>query len=350
MRVLVIEPAGGLWGSERALLDLIDAAPQLDIAVCCPPGTPLIAELEKRGIRVLPWFIARLHEKSRWQRLLAALGVLRACLAFRPQVIHLNQSGVYRVCRPAARLRALRLVGHVRIFEDAAYLAGCQPQPDRLKAIIAISEAVAAEIGRFDQLTGIPVVRIYDAFAPAPARPDVARLPLRIACVGRVTPIKGQDVLIAALALEEMPQGIECIVVGDGDPDYVAMLKAADQGRVQWTGFSGDVPSLLASSAVLACPSHREPLGRVVFEAWDAGAVPVVFAGAGGAAEVVAAAGGGVIYHDQTPRSLAAALAAALTLSPAEASDRIANGRSWLKANCALEPYGRAVTAVLAGP
>ena len=32
---------------------------------------------------------------------------------------------------------------------------------------------------------------------------------------------------------------------------------------------------------VLACPSHREPLGRVVFEAWDAGAVPVVFAGAG---------------------------------------------------------------------
>jgi glycosyltransferase involved in cell wall biosynthesis len=349
-RTLIIEPAGGLWGSERALLDLVDAAPGIDFAVCCPGGTPLIAELELRGVRVLPWFIARLHEKSRWHRLLAALGVLRACLAFRPEVIHLNQSGAYRVCQPAARLLGLKLVSHVRIFEDAAYLAGCRPRAERLQVIIAISHAIADEIASFDQLAAIPVVCIYDAFAPAPPMPDVERVPGRIACVGRITPIKGQDVLIEAMTLAHLlPKDIECLMIGDGDPDYVARIQSRGPASVRWSGFVENVPRLLASCAVLVCPSHREPLGRVVLEAWAAGAVPVVFAGSGGAAEVVAAADGGIIYREQTPTSLVEALATALALSPAEANRLTANGRAWLKSNCAPEPYGRALATVLAG-
>ncbi len=350
LRVLIVEPAGGLWGSERALLDLIDASPELDVAVCCPPATPLIAELEARGVRVLPWLIERLHEKGRWQRLLAALGLLRACLAFKPDVIHLNQSGVYRVCLPAARLLGLKLVCHVRIFEDAAYLAGCKPRQARLKAIIAISDAVEAEIRRFASLAAIPVVRIYDAFAPALPGPAGTQVPPRIACVGRVTPIKGHEVLVAAMALVEvLPQSTECMIVGDGEAGYVATLKAQAPRSVRWVGFADDVPALLASCTVLACPSHREPLGRVVFEAWAAGAVPVVFAGAGGAAEVVAAADGGLIYREQTPACLAEALATALALPPGEAARLIANGRAWLQANCAPAPYGEAIATVLGG-
>ena len=60
IRILIVEPAGGLWGSERALLDLIEAVPHLEIAVCCPPQTRLEAELKKRGVCVLPHFIAGL--------------------------------------------------------------------------------------------------------------------------------------------------------------------------------------------------------------------------------------------------------------------------------------------------
>ncbi len=348
-RILIIEPAGGLWGSERALLDLIDAAPELEFAVCCPPATPLIAELERRGVRVLPYLIERLHEKSRWHRLLAALGVIWACIVYRPAIIHLNQSGVYRLCLPAARLLGLGIVCHVRIFEDAAFLADCRPNHGELKAIIAISGAIESELACHSALAAIPVVRIYDAFvSDCPTPPDNFPRPRRIVCVGRIVPIKGQELLIQALGeVDLLPADVECRIVGDGEAALVDRLETMGGDRVEWTGFVGQVSTQLTDCAVLACPSHREPLGRVVFEAWAAGAIPVVYAGGGGAAEAVAAAGGGVVYAEQTPRGLAAGLAKALALPPIEAARLIANGRAWLQENCSPGPYGKSIANVL---
>jgi glycosyltransferase involved in cell wall biosynthesis len=347
-RTLVIEPSGGLWGSERALLDLIESAPDLEVAVCCPPHTPLVAELEKRGVPVLPYFVERLHEKPRFRRLQAALGVVCACLSFRPDVLHVNQSGAYRVVLPAASLLNLPVVCHVRIFEDAAYLAECRPDSRRLTALIAISRAVEDEIRDFESLAAIPVYRMYDAYYRAPAEPEAKRVAGRIACVGRVTPIKGQEMLLRAMALDALPKTAECLIVGDGEADYVASLKAVSPANVEWRGFVKDVAALLRTCAVLVCSSQREPLGRVIFEAWDVGAVPVVFAGAGGAAEVVSAADGGILYDEQTPQALVRALAAAVALDERDASRLTANGRAWLDANCAPLPYGRAVAALLA--
>jgi hypothetical protein len=45
----------------------------------------------------------------------------------------------------------------------------------------------------------------------------------------------------------------------------------------------------MCTCSMPVCPSHMELLGRVIFEAWDVGAVPVAFSGSGGAAEIVAA-------------------------------------------------------------
>ena len=350
-RVLIIEPSGGLWGSERALLDLIGSARDLDVAVCCPPGTPLVAELAARGARVEPRFVAGLHAKSRWQRLKAAFGVLRAALTFRPDVIHLNQSGAYKVVLPAAVLLGLPIVGHVRIFEDAAYLARQKPNPRRLKALIAISEAVEAEILTYAALRVIPLHRVYDAYTPAPTSEVGAKTPGRIACVGRIAPIKGQDVLLGAMAMTALlPEDAECLIAGGGEEDDLTRLQnvAADAGarRVRWLGVVGDVGALLKTCPVLVCPSYREPLGRVILEAWDAGAVPVAFAGAGGSAEIISAAGGGLVYQKQTPECLARALAAALSLPKADAERYVANGRAWMAANCGAERYGRALGAV----
>jgi glycosyltransferase involved in cell wall biosynthesis len=109
------------------------------------------------------------------------------------------------------------------------------------------------------------------------------------------------------------------------------------------------VTPVLATAAVLACPSHREPLGRVVLEAWDAGCLPVVYAGSGGAAEVVGASGGGLIYESQTPDCLAAALSRALSTPAAERARMVSKGRTWARANCDAEAYGRALAAIFAG-
>jgi glycosyltransferase involved in cell wall biosynthesis len=353
-RALVIEASGNLWGSERSLLDLLRGMSKLEMAVCCPPQTPLNGELEKLRIRTLPYYVYGLHEKSRWQRLRAAIGVLRACLEFRPDVIHLNQSGSYKVTLPAATLLNLPIVAHIRIFEDVAYLARQSPSPRRLRGLIAISLAVEAEIRRFTKLEAIPLHRIYDAYVSWPRLSPSAEKKLnRVVCVGRLVPIKGQDVLINALGfLKSFEGGVECLMVGDGEGEFVQELKQIASNRhvassIQWLGFVRDIMPQLRTCSVLVCPSHREPLGRVIFEAWDAGVVPVVFARSGGAAEIVAAAQGGLLYQEQKPESLATALQDALRLDHEQRMRLVNNGRSWMAKNCNPESYGDTLRTLL---
>lgn len=346
-RVLVVDPAGGLWGSERALLDLIQACPQIHWAVCCPPRTPLAAELQRRGVALYPWFVERLHQRSRLARARAALGVLQACLAFAPQALHLNQSGAWRVVQPAAALLDLPVCCHVRLFEDAAYLAGCRPSPRRLRAIIAISAAIERELRQQPSLDPIPVHCLLDGYRcvqPSAPSPEPRH---GIACVGRIAPIKGQELLLQAMALPGPHQRDGCLIVGGGDREQVAPLQAASPAGVRWIGPIDDVPQLLRTAAVLAMPSWREPLGRVILEAWDGGALPVVFAGSGGGAELVTAAAGGLLYPEQTPLALARALAIALELPAAERCRRIENGRRWLRSHCDPQRYGERISAVL---
>src|SRR5579883_2868615 len=197
MRTLVIESSGNLWGSERALLDLLDASPQLQMAVCCPHQTPLKSMLERRQIRTFPYFVSDLHRRPRWRRLQASVGVLRASLEFRPDIIYLNQSGAFRVTLPAATLLDIPIIGHIRIFEDAAYLASQAPHEKRLRAIIAISAAIEEEIRKFESLKSIKLHRIYDAYCATSKSNEMPRhgahVGNRIVCVGRLVPIKGQD-------------------------------------------------------------------------------------------------------------------------------------------------------------
>lgn len=144
------------------------------------------------------------------------------------------------------------------------------------------------------------------------------------------------------------------MIIGEGDATFVHHLKQiASDGAgtvpIHWLGFVDDVASILSTCSVLVCPSHREPLGRVVLEAWAAGAVPIVFSGSGGAAEIVAAADGGITYDVQEPRALMHALQRALALDREERTRLINNGRSWLRKHCDPRSYGQAILRVLSG-
>ncbi len=359
IRVLVIAPGGGLWGSERALLDLVDSVKTVDFVVCCSPGTPMLAEFERRGIRAFPYFIELLHKKTRWHRLKAALGILRACLKFRPEVIYLNQSGCYRVVLVSAILLRLPIVAHVRIFEDAPYL-GARRFTGQVRGIIAISKAIETAILRHPTLRGIPVHLLYDAYIFShdwQQHAAIERMPNRVAYAGRIVPNKGVDLLLSAMdVLADSDLGVECIIVGDGEPAYVEWLKDISSrgrsaaGSIAWLGVRNDVLPLMRSCSILAVPSHNEALGRVIFEAWDAGTVPVACVTGGGAAEVIRAADGGILYEEQTPRSLANAIRRALDLSQPERDRLISNGRAWLANNASPESYGPPFATILTEP
>lgn len=354
-RALIIEPAGNLRGSERALLDLLKGHLTLTVAVCCPPGRPFNAQLERIGVPVMPYFVGDLHKKPKWQRVRAAFGILYACLRFKPDVIYLNQSGIYKVALLAAALLDLPIVVHVRLFEDLAYMARQKPDPRRLRSMIVVSTAVLQKARLFQELEAVSLHKIYDAYELHAERAlsSPARAPRRVACVGRLEPDKGQDILFAALKLLQ-GESVECLIIGDGDVDFVGQLKrsAAQAGTcssIKWLGQVGDVLPVLRTCGVLVCPSHRETLGRVILEAWDSGAVPVVFSGSGGAAEIVSTAEGGIVYEQQEPQCLAKALHEAVNLDPSRMEKLINNGRAWVKENCNPKTTGRAVSDALLG-
>jgi glycosyltransferase involved in cell wall biosynthesis len=124
------------------------------------------------------------------------------------------------------------------------------------------------------------------AFYPMPRRADWQ---WRLLYVGRVRRTKGVDTVIEALAL--LPDQARLTIVGKGDPDYEAEVRALIErlgvaDRVTWTSASRDeLRRLYADADALVFPSRwREPLGLVPLEAMACG-TPVVATGRGGSGE-----------------------------------------------------------------
>jgi glycosyltransferase involved in cell wall biosynthesis len=361
IRVLVVELAGSLWGSERALLDLIKHLSQMEVAVCCPPERPIIRELENLSVHILPYYVFETHKKSGWHRLWAAIGVLRACIEFQPDVIYLNQVGAYKVALPAATLMNLPVVSHVRMHGDVDHIAKLKPNPNRLRALIAISKAIEQEIKQIDELKSIKTCHVYDLYAPFITHSYQSLITTTknrncIACIGRIEPTKGQNILINSLSLPGIfNRKVELLIAGTGEEHYLQELKQYESklrdcgNSIRWLGTQYNVLPLLQMCSVLAVPSYREGLGRVIFEAWDAGTFPVVFAGAGGAAEIVAACKGGILYSEQTPECLGHALHMALELDTDAVARFVTNGRLWLAKNCDPENYSSVISRILLG-
>jgi len=94
-----------------------------------------------------------------------------------------------------------------------------------------------------------------------------------IGLFGRITPWKGQHVLIEALT--QLPD-VHALIVGDslfGEDVYKQKLKELTarlglQDRIHWLGFRQDVPRLMRSVDIIVhCSTSPEPYGLVIVEA-----------------------------------------------------------------------------------
>jgi poly(glycerol-phosphate) alpha-glucosyltransferase len=168
-------------------------------------------------------------------------------------------------------------------------------------------------------------------------------------------PVKGQDVLIQAMAvLVENGIRVSLNLYGEGlhgenfEADLGRLVAKNNlQSQVSFRGFINNIPNEMRHHSAAICPSHNEPLGRVVFEAWDSSILPIVGRFSGGAAEVMIASGGGLLYDEQTPESLAKTMMECLALSPNEREEMIAKGRKWLKDNCDAREYSKKLLEIL---
>ncbi len=237
------------------------------------------------------------------------VGRLAARLAGTPAVVHQPHGHIFYGYYGAPRTRLY--IGLERLA--ARWTDRIVTLTDR-----GIEEHLAQRIGRRDQYvaipSGVPTTALRER---APSRAQArARLGLDprafvVAGVGRLVPVKGFDLLVAALPrlVADVP-GARLLLVGEG-PERGALEAAAAAlgiGRsLQLTGAVSDVSTVLAAADVLAAPSRNEGMGRAIVEAMALG-LPVVGAAVGGIPEVIADGESGVLVEAGDSGALAGAL------------------------------------------
>ncbi|WP_134499181.1 glycosyltransferase [Microvirga pakistanensis] len=166
---------------------------------------------------------------------------------------------------------------------------------------------------------------IHNASFPIPPDGEPVRLghlrqggqPL-IAAVSRLSPEKGLDLLIEAVArLAAAGRPISLVVAGDGQERDALERQAAALGvqdRVHFLGLVQNVASLYSEVDVVVLPSRpsREGLPNVLLEAMRAD-VPVVATAAGSVPDVLAVPGSGELVQPGEVDALVQGIEAALT-------------------------------------
>lgn len=128
-------------------------------------------------------------------------------------------------------------------------------------------------------VTYVPNFRPLFALPPHEHRADGA--PLRLAFLGRISPVKGLDTAITAIALAGVPARLD-IYGPIGDEAHWAACRAAianlppDVSAVHHGEITNDAaPAMLAAHDALLLPSLSENFGHAIFESFAAG-TPVI--------------------------------------------------------------------------
>jgi glycosyltransferase involved in cell wall biosynthesis len=253
----------GVWGLLRAIpgsLSMVRAvtrhARAFDVVVCFSQKSFVIAALAKPFMRrPVCWFmndiLSREHFNPSLVRMLVALS---------------RRSADYVVLNSQASLDAWLAVGgrnsrvgivHPMTRED-----------------VVVAQAQDSDKVKF----------LRQIFSPA-------NRPL-IGMFGRISPWKGQDVFLHAIA--RLPE-VNAIIAGGalfGEEAYAQRMYALARElgiahRVNFAGHVDEVAAVMAACDVVAhCSTSPEPFGRVIVESMFAG-TPVIATDAGGAREIV---------------------------------------------------------------
>jgi glycosyltransferase involved in cell wall biosynthesis len=278
-----------------------------------------------------------------WSDLRASRALQRLLARMRPDVVHTHTSKAGCLGRRAAlRAGAPVLVHtfHGHVLQDyfgeavSAWLRRLERRlAARTQLLVAVSdscadELAAAGVAARDRFVVVPPAVPFAALLSreaARARLGIGRDEFRLACVGRLVPIKRVAHFVDLLA--QRPEFGGC-VFGDG-PERArlqARVQAVAADRVHLRGAVADVASLLPAYDALVLPSVREGCPLVAVEAFRAG-VPVVGYDVPGVRDVLTRWGGGLLVPVAAgPAGLAEAVAR-LAAAPDLAASLVARAR-----------------------
>lgn len=321
-RVLQVVSSSATSGAERHLVLLSRTLQQQGhhVVTVCPPHDWLPEELRRAGVHTLPLPMRGVG---------SAMTLLRLVRVVREQRIDIIHTHLTRATYYGLLLGLLTrkpVVSTVHVFtSDPAY----RWLTHLGNPLIAVSEAVKRWLIEY----GVPageIQTVYNAtdFVSLDGTNTDAPLDVRrefglsensklIGLFAKVTPIKGQDLLI-----ETLPQVLRShpntyvLFVGSINGDFArhTQRRAAELGvdsHVIFTGLRADVARLMQAVDVVTLPSRSETFGLAVLEAMALGK-PVVATRVGGLPELVRDGETGILV-DFTTASLAHALNELLT-------------------------------------
>lgn len=188
-------------------------------------------------------------------------------------------------------------------------------------AVLAVSQAERAQLLAMGVEPGrigvVPNPLDLDEFEPPPARGafrrqhDLGNAPL-VVFLGKITPRKRLDLVMAAMPRVQMPAARLVVAGNDMGAGTAALQLAATLGIADRTVFAGLLTGrarleLLADADVVVYPSADEVFGLVPLEALLCG-TPVVVADDSGCGEIVGLLDGGQVVAVGDPAALAAAV------------------------------------------
>ena len=284
-----------------------------------PREGPMVDRVRNDG------FSATVQRLERTYRLDQAASLARALRAAEVTLVDAHTLFVgSQLTRIAAQLAGIPLVEHVHIeeqFSSCRSVAAAQRLLARATAGIPDATIAVSARARGSAIANgaAPgkVVVVHNGVAIGPAAPPPAPPAggvLRVVCAARLAHVKGQDVLIEALALAG--PGIAVEFAGSDLEQGGAFqgrleARAAElgvKGSVRFLGHREDLPALLDAADALVLPSRDEGLPLVALEAM-ARARPVVAAAVGGLPELLTDGVTGLLCEPASPVALAAALA-----------------------------------------
>jgi glycosyltransferase involved in cell wall biosynthesis len=251
------------------------------------------------------------------------VGLIAQFRSNKTRLVHTHHIGQLLYGGLAGRLAGARVVHTEHEFYSLArprtqrLLRGLTTLADRVTAVAPavtafLRETVGVAQDKLETITnGVPL----DLFRSA--RPiDRADLgcgddDVVIGCVARLSPEKGQAVLLQAVQLlrAKYPQ-VRLLLIGEGE-DRTRLRRLADQlgldGAVRFLGMRSDVPELIASCDLVALPSLQEGSPLALVEALAAGKA-VVATETGAVPELIQHGHTGLLVPPGNPRVLSAAL------------------------------------------
>jgi len=341
-RILFLDHVGVLGGAELSLLDIAVYFSEHCHVLTFEDG-PFVERLKAAGIShavlPVPDSVRRVaRDGGLAADVRSAAGVVSvvgrlARIARQYDLVYANSQKSFVIGALASKLARRPLIWHLRDLLTGDHFSG-----GHLKLTIALANRFASSVIANSRATGNAFVErggdarkvtviyngidttAFDAVSDEAGEQIRSELGLEgknvVGVFSRLSPWKGQDVLVEALA---EVKDVNALIVGKPlfgeEEDFERELRrqVVELGlgdRVHFLGFRSDIPAIMkAVDIVVHTSKSPEPFGRVVAEGMLSGR-PVIATRAGGVIEIIKDHETGLLVEPGDPRAVAGAIRA----------------------------------------